>query len=92
MRWTASRSARTQDTVESMERAEAVRHRQCEALGTAREPGGFESIILSRGLDAIRDSRIAYRDGFRDSSWSRSASEVRSRCVSAKTASVTGAE
>ena len=28
--------------------------------------GAIESIILSRGLDAIRDSRIACKDGFRD--------------------------
>jgi hypothetical protein len=32
--------ARMRDAVESMEPAEAVRHRQCEALGAAREPGG----------------------------------------------------
>ena len=28
------------NAVESMKPAEAVRHRQCEALGIAREPGG----------------------------------------------------
>ena len=33
-----------------MEPAEAVRHRQCEALGAAREPGGVESIILPADL------------------------------------------
>ena len=49
-----------------MEPAEAVRHRQCEALSAARESGGIESIILSRGLESIRDSRIACKDGFRD--------------------------
>jgi hypothetical protein len=32
----------------------------------ARMRDAVESIILSRGLDAIRDSRIACKDGFRD--------------------------
>src|SRR5436189_6324359 len=45
-----------------------------------------------RGLDAIRDSRIASQDGFRDTPASRSASEVRSQCVSTKTASVAWVE
>src|ERR1700751_4129862 len=36
-----------------------------------------ESIILSRELGAIRDSRIACKSGFRDTPSSRSASEVR---------------
>ena len=58
--------ARMRDAVESMEPAEAVRHRQCEALGHSPRAGRIESIILSRGLDAIRDSRIAFQDGFRD--------------------------
>src|SRR6266536_872126 len=40
MRWTGSRRARMRDVVESMEPAEAVQHRQYEALDTAREPGG----------------------------------------------------
>src|SRR5882757_2146022 len=44
------------------------------------------------GLDAIRDSRIASQDGFRDTPASRSASEVRSRCVSTKTASLARTE
>ena len=43
--------ARMRDAVESMEPVEAVRHRQCEALGAAREPGANESILLPlRGL------------------------------------------
>ncbi len=45
-----------------------------------------------RELDAIRGSRIASQDGFRDTPWSRSASEVRSRCVSTKTACLARAE
>jgi hypothetical protein len=36
---------------------------------------GFKT---GRGLDAIRDSRIAFQDGFRDTPWSYAASEVRS--------------
>jgi len=48
--------------------------------------------LLSRELDAIRDSRIASQDGFRDAPRSRSASEIRSRCVPKKTASVARAE
>jgi hypothetical protein len=32
----------------------------------ARMRDAVESIIFSRGLDAIRDSRIASQDGFRD--------------------------
>src|SRR6266481_9227471 len=51
-----------------------------------------ERIILSHGLDAIRDSRIASQDGFRDTPASRSASEVRSQCVSTKIARVARAE
>src|SRR6476619_1973484 len=47
---------------------------------------------LSRGLDAIRDSRIASQDGFRDTPWSCSTSEVRSQCVSTKVASVARAK
>ena len=58
----------------------------------ARTRDAVESIILSRGLDAIRDSRIACKDGFRDTPWSRTASEVWSRCVSTKTASLARAE
>src|SRR4029077_15057509 len=36
------------------------------AARRARMRDAVESIILSRGLDAIRDSRIACKDGFRD--------------------------
>jgi len=50
---------------------------------------GFKA---GRGLDIIRDSRIASWDGFRDTPWSRSASEVHSGCVPAKTASLARAE
>ena len=42
--------ARTRDAVESMEPAEAVRHRQCEALGHSPRAGRIESIILPANL------------------------------------------
>src|SRR5205823_4979631 len=42
----------------------AVRHRQCEALGTAREPVGSSQSSYPGSLDAIRDSRIASQDAF----------------------------
>jgi hypothetical protein len=80
--------ARMRDAVESMEPVEAVRHRQGEALGARPRAGRIESIISSCGLDAIRDSRIACRDGFRDTPCSRSASEVRSRGVSTEITSL----
>ena len=38
------------DAVESMEPAEAVRHRQCEALGARPRAGRIESIILPADL------------------------------------------
>ena len=40
--------ARTRDAFESMEPVEAVRHRQCEALGAAREPGGSSQSFSPR--------------------------------------------
>ena len=80
------------DAFESIEPAEAVRHRECEALGHSPRAERIESINLSRGLDAIRESRIASQHGFRDTPASRSASEVRSRCVPKKTASVARTE
>src|SRR6266566_1718414 len=49
---------------EPMQPAETVRHRQCEALDAAREPGGSSQSFCTRGLDAIRDSRIAFQDAF----------------------------
>src|SRR2546429_2898509 len=53
-----------------------------EPMGMERECGRHSSqSFCPRGLDAIRDSRIASQDGFRDTPCSRSASEVRSRCV-----------
>jgi len=58
----------------------------------ARMRDAVESIILSRGLDAIRDSRIASQHGFRDTPWSRSAPEVRTGCVSTTTARLARAE
>ena len=36
------------------------------SVGHSPRAGRIESIILPRGLDAIRDSRIACKDGFRD--------------------------
>ena len=36
------------------------------SVGQSPRAGRIESIILSRGFDAIRDSRIACKDGFRD--------------------------
>src|SRR5207248_8069993 len=62
------------------------------SVGHRPRTGRIESIILSRSLDAIRESRIASQDGFRDTPRSRAASEVRTRCVSTKTASLARAE
>jgi hypothetical protein len=52
-----------------MQSSQPSRWESSEIDGQAERPKGVganESIILSRGLDAIRDSRIAYKDGFRD--------------------------
>jgi hypothetical protein len=45
-----ARRARMRDAVESMEPVEAVRHRQCEALGKAREPGGSSQSFCTADL------------------------------------------
>jgi len=48
--------------VESMEPAQAVRHKQCETLGAAQEPGGFESIEptgVERDRWASREAEVS---------------------------------
>jgi hypothetical protein len=64
------------------------RNRQAERLSQPERTNA----ACAGGLNTIRDSRIVSHDGFRDTPRSHSASEVRSRCVSAATASVAGAE
>jgi hypothetical protein len=64
----------------------------CYAPSTAQRMAAGIGFKGGRGVDALRDSRIASHDGFRNAPPARAASEVRSGCVSTKTASLAQTE